>query len=1167
MGFTTPNTITVTFDANRKPDIVNPGGEFTGSNLAKEIWFSFGDEDLSTGYTVVVNAKRPDKALAYGICEKTTVNGETFFVLKLNTWYTELVGTVTLSVKVYESSDIVVDPETGEITLSNTNPFISVSDVLSLKVNYAPNADGVVTAFDPTDVQIFLSALGNRPTFEDTVYVVSALPTLTGGDYDGWTFLIKNNDNTYTVYKVVNETATAINEKYFRSLMFDTANAVPSASLEVGGMTWASNNKGLLIRYSSSFTAYNTDRIKYVKSSEILAKGDVVQFVSATGGFVSVKKAVPSEINAVPHLILGFAGQAFTANGFGFILTDGVIEGISTSAGLDGDRIYFDSSNGTSGLWTATRPTPPKATVVLGTIGNSHGTLGSIDIRISFLPMSDQVNHDETPTNYTATTKTVKDNLNGIDTALGARVLSSSKGQANGVAPLESDSKISSTYLPSYVDDILEYDNLAGFPVTGETGKIYVAKDTNLTYRWSGSAYTEISQSLALGETSSSAYRGDRGKIAYDHSQLATGTNPHATTFANIASKPTTMGGYGITDGVRVLTDLSTPLNTAYTTIGRQIAVNGANDSYVLVLFPDVAAPSTYNGRFYCGSSRIGVRAFRQLSSSATIQQAFDASVASAKQDCYELITGSDFALLIGVTSLYNQGLYEIKDSSSATYRYGSRYSLSYYGVATLLALPDAIVSGLADKADKLYATNLVTNGNFVNTDNWYAYGSATFSVANNELTGLAPSENHGVQNLVTLIDGHIYYFYAQVKATTPLVQLRLRYSWDLPLLAVSHSGSGNYELLSAVCIASAITNGNIAITDQRTSGFDNFYVKYVGVIDLTATFGAGKEPTVEEMDALLASKFTNSYFDGTAELQSIKDIHLNKADKLYATNLVTNGNFVNTDNWYAYGSATFSVANNELTGLAPSENHGVQNLVTLIDGHIYYFYAQVKATTPLVQLRLRYSWDLPLLAVSHSGSGNYELLSAVCIASAITNGNIAITDQRTSGFDNFYVKYVGVIDLTATSGAGNEPTVEQMDAIMALFPNSYFNGTAEIMPLASLPTLFVSKAQEDWYKNSLTIYAGGNLTDVSGPPCFVWFRKDAFGVVTLIVKISKTATSGWACFTMPSGYRPLTETMFSIGNYTSNTIGAGYLATTGVMNILDSTAAIYEFIIQYPTI
>lgn len=71
--------------------------------------------------------------------------------------------------------------------------------------------------------------------------------------------------------------------------------------------------------------------------------------------------------------------------------------------------------------------------------------------------------------------------------------------------------------LPSYVDDVLEYDTKNDFPTTGEAGKIYVDTSTNLTWRWSGTQYVEISQSLALGELSSTAYRGDRGKVAYDH--------------------------------------------------------------------------------------------------------------------------------------------------------------------------------------------------------------------------------------------------------------------------------------------------------------------------------------------------------------------------------------------------------------------------------------------------------------------------------------------------------------------------------------------------------------------------------------------------------------------------------------------------------------------------
>lgn len=83
-------------------------------------------------------------------------------------------------------------------------------------------------------------------------------------------------------------------------------------------------------------------------------------------------------------------------------------------------------------------------------------------------------------------------------------------------ANLGNNGKIPASQLPSYVDDVEEYESLSSFPTTGEDGKIYVAQDTNLTYRWSGTRYVEISQSLAIGETSSTAYPGDKGKQLED---------------------------------------------------------------------------------------------------------------------------------------------------------------------------------------------------------------------------------------------------------------------------------------------------------------------------------------------------------------------------------------------------------------------------------------------------------------------------------------------------------------------------------------------------------------------------------------------------------------------------------------------------------------------------
>lgn len=130
-----------------------------------------------------------------------------------------------------------------------------------------------------------------------------------------------------------------------------------------------------------------------------------------------------------------------------------------------------------------------------------------------------------------------------VTTALGYTPMNSNlKGAKSGVAELDDNGKVPASQLPSYVDDVIEgYYSDGKFyvesghttEIIGETGKIYIDLSTNKTYRWSGSTYVVISETLALGETSSTAYRGDRGKIAYDHSQTTSG-NPHNVTKSDV---------------------------------------------------------------------------------------------------------------------------------------------------------------------------------------------------------------------------------------------------------------------------------------------------------------------------------------------------------------------------------------------------------------------------------------------------------------------------------------------------------------------------------------------------------------------------------------------------------------------------------------------------------
>lgn len=94
------------------------------------------------------------------------------------------------------------------------------------------------------------------------------------------------------------------------------------------------------------------------------------------------------------------------------------------------------------------------------------------------------------------------------------------KGTAGGVAELDEAGKVPASQLPSFVDDVVEYPSLAQFPSTGESGKIYVSTSNNTAYRWSGTQYVPIGGSLTLGETSATAYRGDRGSAAFSHALL-----------------------------------------------------------------------------------------------------------------------------------------------------------------------------------------------------------------------------------------------------------------------------------------------------------------------------------------------------------------------------------------------------------------------------------------------------------------------------------------------------------------------------------------------------------------------------------------------------------------------------------------------------------------------
>ena len=185
----------------------------------------------------------------------------------------------------------------------------------------------------------------------------------------------------------------------------------------------------------------------------------------------------------------------------------------------------------------------------------------------------------------------------------------SKKGVANGVAELDENGKVPSSQLPSYVDDVMSFANKAGFPLTGEDGKIYLAKDTNLQYRWSGEEYVVISPSLALGETASTAYAGNKGKANAQAISTLQGTVSGHTT--QISSLQGTVGTH--------TTEINN-IKNGTTKVGNADKLDGQDSTYYLDYknlkntptiptmpkIPDVTTGVSGSGNFVKGISASG---------------------------------------------------------------------------------------------------------------------------------------------------------------------------------------------------------------------------------------------------------------------------------------------------------------------------------------------------------------------------------------------------------------------------------------------------------------------------------------------------------------------------------------------------------------------------------
>ena len=186
---------------------------------------------------------------------------------------------------------------------------------------------------------------------------------------------------------------------------------------------------------------------------------------------------------------------------------------------------------------------------------------------------------------------------------------------------------------------------------------------------------------------------------------------------------------------------------------------------------------------------------------------------------------------------------------------------------------PDALtIDGKCVQTPAVWGTNIIANGDFSDGTTGWSAANAGFSISGSVASILAKAQWGRMQQtaLYGVSANHIYYCAALVNSDSTLVKLALEKA-DPPYTVIG------YKYVTVVSSPSRIsftgksttdlTNISFRINDGRTSGWTTFTVDKCTFIDLTAAFGAGKEPTATQIDAMLAANHANSWFNATGLL------------------------------------------------------------------------------------------------------------------------------------------------------------------------------------------------------------------------------------------------------------------------------------------------------------
>lgn len=361
---------------------------------------------------------------------------------------------------------------------------------------------------------------------------------------------------------------------------------------------------------------------------------------SANGwSLVYVLDGIPGGNQPIVVTLTDTSSRVFTGKGYSFSYLNVAAVGalgtafgtgspsLTVSATHTNDIVWgavFTGSSAATGFSLTTRESSTSGAVISyggDTTGVSSATISATSsstawcaVGLNLIAVTDPfvaldaryLNQNTTGNAATATKLATARNINGVafDGTANITVVDSTaektanKNQANGYAGLDSGGKVASAQLPSYVDDALEFANLAAFPGSGSSGIIYVADDTGKIYRWSGSAYVEISPSPGSTDSVTEGSTNLYYTNARADARVAAG---NAATATALAGKTTPAGALVGTTDTQALThkDLTDATNT-FPTLNQNTTGNSATAT-------KLATARKINGAAFDGSADITI--------------------------------------------------------------------------------------------------------------------------------------------------------------------------------------------------------------------------------------------------------------------------------------------------------------------------------------------------------------------------------------------------------------------------------------------------------------------------------------------------------------------------------------------------------------------------------